>query len=534
MDTVTHARVVHTARAAPRHAGAASAESGSGAWGSHGWLDELVVLVPDASNSGSPSLPDLEVFVEQRVGAQLAGPRHKVSSVDASANVGPWIRERKLGSGGNATVWLAIHRDSALKVALKVLDAKKQESERYRRFAQEVSVLRRLGAYEGVLPLVDACLPEAGSRERAWLAMPVATPISEALADASLETVVEALRDIAQTLARLQSEHGIGHRDIKPGNLYSLDGRWLVGDFGLVDVPGGDDLTKSGGQLGPANYTAYEVIKDPKTAASGPADVYSLAKTLWVLGTGQNWPPPGPQSANTLGLRLSDFRFHPKNAELDGLIERATATDHAERPTMVQVVRELSAWERLTSERVAVDLSGFQAELQRKLGKQLAERDIDDRRKDLARAAMQTLTERMRPLNDALRAAYPHTEVDIQHDRIAETLLSSKHLHWGVTPLAEWKRTTKITVGEDHSPFSLRIARAVVLLPDGTLRLRWMLLVGLDGMMGSTFSAQDSGEFAAPVGSVQQAEMIEQFVARLGDQLQAATTAFADALPNLA
>lgn len=447
--------------------------------------------------------------------------------------IGPWQCEEELGSGGNATVWLATHSESGKRVALKVLDAKKQQSERYRRFVQEVEVLTSLGVYAGVLPLLDAHLPEPGSGERAWLAMPVATPVTKALTGAGLETVIQAIRDIAQTLARLQVEHGIGHRDIKPGNLYRLDDNWLVGDFGLVDVPGGEDLTSSDRVLGPANYTAYEVIQNPKTAASGPADVYSLAKTLWVLGTEQNWPPPGPQLANEHGFRLSDLRVHPKAPELDRLIERCTATDHTERPTMPEVVEELDAWRRLSRELTSIDLSSFQTELRRKLGKELADRDLDDRRKDLARAAMQSLTERIRPLNDALRAAYAHTEVDIQHDQLTENLLSSKHLHWGVTPLLDLKRTTKITVGESHFPFSLRMARAVILLPDGTLRLRWMLLVGRDRVMGSEFSETDGGTFSAPVGSVQQDEMIEQFVVQLSTRLQDATKAFADALPDL-
>ena len=50
--------------------------------------------------------------------------------METAPNVGPWIREQNLGSGGNATVWLATHRSSGIKVALKVLDARKQESER--------------------------------------------------------------------------------------------------------------------------------------------------------------------------------------------------------------------------------------------------------------------------------------------------------------------------------------------------------------------------------------------------------------------
>ena len=36
------------------------------------------------------------MFGQRPGGAQLAGPRHKLSLVDASANVGPWIREQKL------------------------------------------------------------------------------------------------------------------------------------------------------------------------------------------------------------------------------------------------------------------------------------------------------------------------------------------------------------------------------------------------------------------------------------------------------
>jgi len=96
-----------------------------------------------------------------------------------------------------------------------------------------------------------------------------------------------------------------------------------------------------------------------------------------------------------------------------------------------------------------------------KFGKQLAAQDLDDRRKDLARAAMQTLTDRMRPVNDALRAAYPHTQIDVQHDQIAENLLSSKHLHWGVTSDSTCGvEADHEDLGDSHSPFSCSPAPA--------------------------------------------------------------------------
>ena len=40
------------------------------------------------------------------------------------------------------------------------------------------------------------------------------------LAGAQLEKKVIAVRDVAQTLARVLNEHGLNHRDVKPENLY--------------------------------------------------------------------------------------------------------------------------------------------------------------------------------------------------------------------------------------------------------------------------------------------------------------------------
>jgi serine/threonine protein kinase len=50
--------------------------------------------------------------------------------------------------------------------------------------------------------------------------MPIATKIKVALGDdPALETVIEAIAAISDTLAALAAE-GISHRDIKPDNLY--------------------------------------------------------------------------------------------------------------------------------------------------------------------------------------------------------------------------------------------------------------------------------------------------------------------------
>jgi serine/threonine protein kinase len=207
--------------------------------------------------------------------------------------IGPWTIKGKLGEGGNAVVYAA-ERAGEPNVALKVLSTTNVHREPYRRFVQEIATLTKLGEFPGILPLIDSRLPKLPSKnDPAWLAMPRANLITGALEGQSLETVVAAVREIANTLARLAREHGLGHRDVKPQNLYDRDGAWLIGDFGLVAAPDFDELTRSGRPLGPAHFTAYEMIRDPANANPHPADVFSLGKTIWVLATEQRFPPLG-------------------------------------------------------------------------------------------------------------------------------------------------------------------------------------------------------------------------------------------------
>src|SRR5919198_2218918 len=111
-------------------------------------------------------------------------------------SIPPWTLRERLGTGGNATVWRA-SRNGGEDVALKLISTTRAQREPYRRFVQEIEFLRQLGHFPGVLPLLDAHLPQRpGSTDRAWLAMPISTPIDNALAEASLESIVAALAEI--------------------------------------------------------------------------------------------------------------------------------------------------------------------------------------------------------------------------------------------------------------------------------------------------------------------------------------------------
>ena len=84
--------------------------------------------------------------------------------------VGQFTLVRVLGSTPHSDVWKAADRDGD-HAAVKVL--RTEETEPYQRFRDEVS-FHRAGPYKGVLPVIDAEVPDNPSEgEPAWFAMPI-------------------------------------------------------------------------------------------------------------------------------------------------------------------------------------------------------------------------------------------------------------------------------------------------------------------------------------------------------------------------
>lgn len=255
--------------------------------------------------------------------------------------IGPWILLKKLGEGANAEVWAARRDDNELPIALKILKATLAASEPFRRFAAEA---RMLSNYRppGLLPIIDTHLPDNLQQgDRAWIAMPIAERIDKALGrNPALPDVVNAIADVAEILAGVGSL-GISHRDIKPSNLYQYEDRFVPGDWGLVDYPGKEEITVGDRQVGPRGYIAPEMISDPVGADGRLADVYSLAKTLFVLATSSKHPPLGELRRDSNQLRLSAFVHHDRDYILDELLEKATFTSPLDRPNMARFAKEL-------------------------------------------------------------------------------------------------------------------------------------------------------------------------------------------------
>ena len=229
--------------------------------------------------------------------------------------------------------------------ALKILKRRFWSGARYGRFRSEIEAMHSCADIAGVLPVLDFNCPDQPSdSDPPWLVTGLAEPMRAALGSRpQLRNVVEACLEIAETLAKMH-DRGTSHRDIKPENLFRFNGRFSVGDFGLVDFPGKESVTADGGSLGPVYYIAPEMLNEARRSDGRPADVFSLAKTLWVLAADQHYPLPGPLRSTEDATRLSTYSSDLFAALLNRPLERATQSDPSVRPSMGEFASELRAW----------------------------------------------------------------------------------------------------------------------------------------------------------------------------------------------
>src|SRR5206468_10983152 len=123
----------------------------------------------------------------------------------------------------------------------------------------------------------------------------------------SIRQAVELMARVARTV-HYAHEHGILHRDIKPGNiLLDAKGEPLLTDFGLARlVESESTVTRTVEVLGTPSYMAPEQAAGNNPAAAGltnATDVYGLGAVLYQLLTGH--PPfAGGTTYETIKLLL--------------------------------------------------------------------------------------------------------------------------------------------------------------------------------------------------------------------------------------
>jgi serine/threonine-protein kinase len=212
--------------------------------------------------------------------------------------------ERKLGTGGMATVYLARDLKHDRDVAVKVMHPEIAQSLGAERFLREIAMLANL-RHPHILPLYDSgesggviyyVMPFIdGGTLRDRLDRDKQLPIDEALSIA---------REVADALGYAHAS-GVVHRDIKPENILLEGGHAVVSDFGIaraVTTLGSERITETGMSIGTPTYMSPEQAAGERDV-DGRSDLYSLGCVLYEMLGGQ--PPfTGPTAESVTRQHL--------------------------------------------------------------------------------------------------------------------------------------------------------------------------------------------------------------------------------------
>ena len=246
-----------------------------------------------------------------------------------------------LGEGGNAVVYLVREKNTSDEYALKELQNRTEEKKK--RFLNEIQIeIENAELIIGMVPVIDF------NKEQYWYTMPIAIPVMSIIKEKNIFEIVNGVIQLSETLEQLHNKK-IYHRDIKPSNIYFYKNRLCFGDFGLVDFPESEELTQSDKGLGAVFTIAPEMKRNPKHADAGKADVFSLAKTLWMFLCGDEKGFDGVYNYldPSHSLRYMSQYANEHLVEIDELLKEATDNIPEFRPDIHQFKIRLMKWQEI-------------------------------------------------------------------------------------------------------------------------------------------------------------------------------------------
>jgi eukaryotic-like serine/threonine-protein kinase len=230
----------------------------------------------------------------------------------------------EIGRGGQGVVYRARQKSLNRTVALKVIGLAHWATEAHvKRFRLEAEAAASLN-HPCIVPIY-----EVGERDGAcYFSMGL---VEGGQLDAVAKREPMPIRHAAELIAKLARtvhyahEHGILHRDIKPGNiLLDAKGEPHLTDFGLARlVETESTVTQTLEVLGTPSYMAPEQAVGNNARVSSATDIYGLGAVLYQLLTGH--PPfAGGTTYETVRLVLDTEPRQPR--PLNPKVDRDLAT----------------------------------------------------------------------------------------------------------------------------------------------------------------------------------------------------------------
>jgi serine/threonine protein kinase len=229
--------------------------------------------------------------------------------------------ERRLGTGGMATVQLALDTRLERRVAVKLLaEHLAQDSNFVSRFRREALAAARL-VHPNIVQVFDFGADESSGRPfivMEWVDGPSCAEILRELGRLDPDDAVSILTQACRGLDYAH-RNGVVHRDVKPGNLLrGRDGGQVkLADFGIAKATEHSDMTKVGSVLGTAAYLSPEQARGEP---AGPAsDLYALGVVSYQVLAGRL---PYEAASLTDLARQQDTTAPPLLHEIDPAIPR--------------------------------------------------------------------------------------------------------------------------------------------------------------------------------------------------------------------
>ncbi|MHC4500809.1 MAG: serine/threonine-protein kinase, partial [Planctomycetota bacterium] len=250
--------------------------------------------------------------------------------------IGPFRIERELGRGAVGVVYLAHDTKLDRSVAIKSLPAEVMANPKARsRFSREARVLASLN-HPNIATIYEQ-LEEAEGVGYLVLEYVPGQTLAEQIAQKSfeLEEALAIAMQIAEAVAAAH-EHGVVHRDLKPGNIkITPDGKVKVLDFGLAKVVGSETLSQQTTITQPGRVIGTPAYMSPEQARGKPtdkrSDIWSFGCVLYEMLTGR-LPFKGDTISDTLANILQtepEWQAVPQStpANIQALLRRCLTKD---------------------------------------------------------------------------------------------------------------------------------------------------------------------------------------------------------------